>query len=47
MFLSFLVQAVAFVAQVVIAAADKNAGMTMFTAAFMRFALRLKNTVNF
>lgn len=41
MFVSFLVQAVAFVAQVVVAAADKNAGMTMFTAAFMRFALRL------
>jgi len=40
-FAGFLVQAVAFVAQVVVAAADENARMVVFSAAFMRFPLRL------
>ena len=46
-FADFLVQAVAFVAQVVVAAADKNAGMVVFSAAFMRFPLRLNRVVYF
>lgn len=44
-FAGFLVQAVAFVAQVVVVAADENAGMVVFSAAFMRFPLRLKKVV--
>ena len=46
-FAGFLVQAVAFVAQVVVAAADENARMVVFSAAFVRFPLRLKKVVNF
>jgi hypothetical protein len=46
-FAGFLVQAVAFVAQVVVAAADENAGMVVFSAAFMRFTLRLNKVVYF